>query len=149
MRFRFSLTTKASPEQVFAAFTDFSDRRLEVWQRTLDPAKYQLRESGEGWALVREGSSGVRIWVLLRYEWDVPGTVRWALVDSDHCDGGSGEIHVLPAAGGGSRVDVVIDHHHPRGLRGAAILLAQRVIGPVAFPRTWRAALDQVASHAS
>ncbi len=149
MRFHYSLATKASPEQVLAAFTDFSDHRLEVWQRTLDPAKYELLESGENWALVREGSAGVRMWVLLRYEWDVPGTIRWALVDSDHCDGGSGEIRVFPAEGGGSRVDVVIDHHHPRGTRGAAILLAQRVVGPVAFPRMWRAALDQVATRAS
>jgi hypothetical protein len=35
MYFRFSLETDASPEQAFRAFTDFSDRRLEVWSKTL------------------------------------------------------------------------------------------------------------------
>ena len=148
MRVRFGLETRATPEQVFAAFTDFSDSRVQVWQKTLDPAKYELRESGENWAVVREGSGGTRIWVLLRYEWEEPGTVRWTLLDSDHCAGGRGEVLVSPCHGGGSRVDVVIDHHHPRGVRGAAILLAQRLLGPLAFPRLWRSALDRLATPA-
>ena len=146
MLFRYSLTTKAKPEQVFAAFTDFGDRRLEVWRKSLDPAKYEVREQGEGWAVVREGSAGVTIWVLLRYEWQEPGTITWALLDSDHCDGGRGEIRVAPGERGGSRVDVVIDHHGGRGLRGRAILLMQWLIGPVVFPRLWRAALDRMAT---
>ena len=43
MRFRYGLTTRATPEQAFAAFTDFGPRRLDVWQKTLDPAKYEVR----------------------------------------------------------------------------------------------------------
>jgi uncharacterized protein YndB with AHSA1/START domain len=145
---RYSLETKAAPEQVFAAFTDFSDHRLEVWRRTLDPAKYELRERGEDWAVVREGSAGVDIWVVLRYEWEEPGTIRWTLVDSNHCDGGRGEVLVSPREGGGSRVDVTIDHTRPRGLKGRAILLVQRLVGPVAFPRLWRSTLDRLAAPA-
>lgn len=148
MRFRYHLTTRATPEQVFAAFTDFGDRRLEVWRQSLDPAKYEVRERGNNWAVVREGSAGVHIWVLLRYEWQEPGTIRWTLVDSDHCDGGRGEVLVSPGDDGGSRLDVTIDHHHPRGLRGRAILLTQRLIGPLVFPRLWRAALDRLATPA-
>ena len=148
MRFHYSLMTKASPEQVFAAFTDVSDHRLEVWSRTLDPAKYEVRESGPNWAVVREGSRGTRIWVLLRYEWESPGTIRWTLLDSDHCSGGRGEVLVSPRDDGGSHVDAVIDHSSPRGVRGAAILLVQRLVGPVAFPRMWRAALDGLATPA-
>ena len=145
MRFRYSLTTTATPEQVFTAFTDFGERRLEVWRKTLDPEKYEVRERGENWAVVREGSAGVRIWVLLRYEWQPPGTIRWTLLDSDHCDAGRGEIRVTPGPDGGSRVDAEIDHRRPRGLRGRAILLTQRLVGPVAFPRMWRSALDALA----
>ncbi len=146
MRFSYGLTTRATPEQVFTAFTDFGERRLDVWQKTLDPAKFELREIGENWAVVREGSAGVRIWVVLRYEWHPPGTIRWTLLESDHCDAGRGEVTISPGPGGGSRVHAEIDHRRPRGLRGRAILLAQRLIGPVAFPRMWRAALDRMAA---
>ena len=145
MRFRFHLETTATPDQVFRAFTDFGDRRLEVWSRTLDPEKYEVRERGDTSAVVREGSAGTRIWVLLRYDWE-PGVVRWSLVDSDHCGAGRGEVRISPREGAGSRVDVLIHHAAPRGLRGAAILLVQRVLGPVLFPRMWRSALDRFAA---
>ncbi len=146
MRFRFGFDTVASPAQVLDAFTDFSERRLEVWSKSLDPAKYELRELGDTWAVAREGSAGTKIWVLLRYDWSEPGHVRWTLVDSDHCDTGTGDIRISPRPGG-SRVDVEIDHGAPRGVRGKAILLVQRAIGPTLFPRLWRSALDQHASR--
>jgi hypothetical protein len=44
---RFDLKTKASPEQVLRALTDFTDARLQIWNRTLDPKTYELRDSGE------------------------------------------------------------------------------------------------------
>jgi hypothetical protein len=146
MYFRFRLETKATPEQAFRAFTDFSDRRLTVWKKTLDPKKYELREHGDNWAVVKEGSGGTRIWVLLRYEWQAPGTVHWSVLDSDHCDSGTGDISISPRPDGGSTVNVVINHSDPRGLRGHAILLMQRILGPIAFPRMWKSALDGVAS---
>lgn len=145
MRFRFHLETTATPDQAFRAFTDFSDRRLEVWSRTLDPEKYQVRERGDTSAVVREGSAGTRIWVLLRYDWE-PGIVRWSLMESDHCGAGRGEVRISPREGAGSRVDVLIHHSRPRGPRGTAILLVQRVLGPVVFPRMWRSALDRFAA---
>ena len=135
MRVHFRLDTHASPEQVFAAFTDVSERRLEVWSTTLDPATYEVREPGAGWAVVREGGAGVHLWVALRYEWAAPDRVTWTLVDSDHCDRGTGEVLIAPRDGGGGR-----------GLRGRAVLLTQGVIGPLAFPRAWRSALDRTAA---
>ncbi len=149
MSFRYTFDTRATPEQVRAAFTDVSDRRLQIWHRTLDPDKYEVRETGEDWAVLREGSRGTRIWVLLRYEWPEPDTIRWTLLDSDHCDRGRGEVVVTPGPGGGSRVRACIDHRAPRGLRGRAILLGQRLLGPVAFPRLWRSTLDELAATLS
>ncbi len=143
MLVRFHVETTATPDQVFRAFTDFSDRRLEVWSKSLDRTKYEVRERGDTWAVAREGSAGTSIWVLLRYDWE-PGVVRWSLVDSDHCGAGRGEVRISPRSGGGSRVDVLIDHSEPRGLRGTAILLLQRVLGPVLFPRMWKSALDRL-----
>lgn len=145
MRLHFRVDTRASPEQVFTALTDVSERRLQVWSKTLDPAKYEVREQGEGWAVVREGSAGVHLWVVLRYEWAAPDRVSWTLVDSDHCDRGTGEVLITPGDGGGSRLDVTIHHAGGRGLRGRAVLLTQRLLGPRVFPRTWRAALDRLA----
>jgi hypothetical protein len=48
---RFDVDTKAAPEQVRRALTDFTDHRLQIWNRTLDPKKYELREQGETWAV--------------------------------------------------------------------------------------------------
>ena len=53
---RFDLETKASPEQVLRALTDFTDARLQIWNRTLDPKTYELRDSGQTWAVARESS---------------------------------------------------------------------------------------------
>ncbi|MGY1741430.1 MULTISPECIES: hypothetical protein [unclassified Blastococcus] len=142
---RFAFDTRATPDEVLAALTDASDRRLEVWSKSLDPEKYEVREHGEGWAVLKEGSAGVKLWVLLRYEWPTPDRVTWTLLDSDHCDHGTGEIRISPRAGGGSSVAVTMRHSGGRGLRGKGVLLLQRVLGPIAFPRIWRAALDRVA----
>lgn len=145
--FRYSFDSRATPAQAFDAFTDFSDRRLEIWKGTLDPRKYEVRERGDSWAVVREGSGGTRIWVEVRYEWEAPGSIRWTLLDSDHCDGGTGRIGIRPGPAGGSTVEAEIDHGQPRGLRGRAILGMQGLLGPVVFPRLWKRALDRYASQ--
>ena len=53
-------TTRASPEQVLRALTDFTESHLETWNRTLDPKTYELRESGQTW-LWRKCARGVRV----------------------------------------------------------------------------------------
>jgi hypothetical protein len=148
--FHFHLETRATPAQALAAFVDFSDERLTTWRRSLDPAKYELREHGDSWAVAKEGSAGTKVWVLLRYEWSDPRHIHWDLLDSDHCDAGTGDIDIHGLPGGGSRLECSIDHGEPRGTRGRAILLGQRLVGPVAFPRLWRSALDRYAdAHAT
>ncbi len=69
---QFEVTTQASPAQVLRALTDFSDRRPEIWNRTLDPTTYQLRELGESWAVARESTPGSPFWVVARYDWSDP-----------------------------------------------------------------------------
>jgi hypothetical protein len=63
---RFDLKTKASPEQVLRALTDFTDARLQIWNQTLDPKTYDLRDSGETWAVARESSPRSPFWVVVR-----------------------------------------------------------------------------------
>ncbi len=59
---RLDFATKASPEQVFRALTDFTESRLETWNRTLDPKTYELRESGQTRADARESSPRSPFW---------------------------------------------------------------------------------------
>ena len=75
MRFESGFDTKASPEQVLAALTDFSDKRLETWQGTLDPDKFEVYEVGETSARVREGSKRPDVWAVEQYDWSEPGHI--------------------------------------------------------------------------
>lgn len=76
---RFDLETRASPAQVRRALTDFSDRRPQIWNRTLDPKSYQLLDSGDTWAVARESTAGSPAWVVSRYDWSDPDVVRWTV----------------------------------------------------------------------
>src|SRR4051794_19785242 len=83
-RMRFDVDTKASAEQVRRALTDFTDRRLQIWNRTLDPKKYELREQGDTWAVARESSPGSPFWVVARYDWSEAAVIRWTVVESSY-----------------------------------------------------------------
>lgn len=103
---RFELVTRASPEQVLRALTDFSDTRLRTWSRTLDPTTYEVREQGETWAVARESTPRSPYWVVARYDWSDPAVVRFETVESSYGGGGSGSIRITPRDGGGSRLEV-------------------------------------------
>jgi hypothetical protein len=79
---RFDLETRALPDQVRRALTDFSDRRLRTWRRTLDPKTYELRDQGEHWAVARESSPGSPSWVVARHDWSDLDVVRWTVTES-------------------------------------------------------------------
>ena len=81
---RFDIDTKASPEQVRRALTDFTDRRLLIWNRTLDANKYELRDRGETWAVARESSPRSPLWVVVRYDWSDPAAIRWTVEESSY-----------------------------------------------------------------
>lgn len=148
MRFHFAVDTVASPEQVLEAFTDFTDRRLETWEKSLDPEKYEVREIGDTWAIVREGSASPSVWAVERYDWSTPGEVRWAALESNFCEPGSGmELVITPGTGGGSHLEADW-HREPAGLRGALLLPLVRVAGPRLIPKSWVEALDRFAGNA-
>lgn len=145
MQFHFALDTKATPDQVVAAFTDFTDRRLEIWKETLDPAKYEVHEVGDTWAIVREGSARPSVWAVERYDWSQPGIVEWAVQDSNFCAPGSGvELSITPNATGGSRLEGNW-HRVGRGLKGRMVVSLARLMLPGSWPKEWRATLDRYA----
>jgi hypothetical protein len=101
---RFEVTTLASPEQVREALTDFTERRLQIWNRTLDPKTYEVRALGDTWAVAREGTAGSPFWVVCRYDWADPTVLRWTVEESSWGGSGTGSVRIAPVDGGGSRV---------------------------------------------
>ena len=141
---RFELDTVASTEQVLAALTDFTERRLKVWSRTLDPKRYELRELGDTWAVAREASPRSPFWVVARYDWSNPRAVRWTVVESSYGGGGEGVVAITPMGTGGSHLEVRWSNTGPR----QRPLLWVLHHGPMArlIGRMWRQALDRYAA---
>ena len=98
IRVRFEVVTRASPGRVRDALTDFSERRLQIWSRTLDPKTYEVRARGETWAVARESTAGSPFWVVCRYEWSDPSVVRMSLEDCSWGGGGTGSFRATPAS---------------------------------------------------
>jgi hypothetical protein len=103
---RFDVKTHASPEQVLRALTDFTDRRLEIWSRTLDPKTYEVRGLGDSWAVARESTPGSPFWGVVRYDWSDPTVVRWTEDESSYGGRGKGSVRIASTHDGGSRLHV-------------------------------------------
>ncbi len=144
MHFHFSFDTKASPDQVLAAFTDFTERRTDIWKGSLDPEKYEVREVGDTWAVVREGSVKPSIWAVERYDWSEPGTIKIAAEESNFCEPGSGVEISITGTEAGSHVEGEW-HRAPTGLKGDLLVAVGRIIGPKMLPKAWSQALDRYA----
>ena len=140
---RFDLVTRASPEQVLAAMTDFTDRRTEIWH-TLDPEVYEVRGLGGTWAVAKEGSPRSPYWVVLRYDWSDPRVIRWTELETNHGDPGEGVMRIEPLGAGGSTVHVEWTTHPVRLRDKVVISLLHRTMNrPIA--RMWRKELDRFA----
>jgi hypothetical protein len=125
---RFDIETEASPEQVRRALTDFTQRRLRIWNRTLDPKTYELREHGPMWAVARESTLGSPFWVVARYDWFDPAIVRWTVVESSYGGGG----RVAPRNDGGSRLHAEWTSTEPRRQKATLFCGRMRGAGAVA-----------------
>lgn len=120
-RIEYTVESDVPAERVWAAITDFSERRPEWWPN-LSPKFYVLHERGENWADCTEGTDapGGGVWARERYEWSGnritatpkesnvfrPGAGTWAMTVDPLPDGGS-KVHVL-------------NHRHPKGKGYAA-----------------------------
>jgi hypothetical protein len=141
---RFDLVTRASPEQVLEAMTDFTDRRPEIWSKTLDPNVYEVIELGDTWAVAREGSPRSPYWVIARYDWSDPRVVRWTELETNHGDPGDGFMRIEPHAPEGSQLHVEWSTHPVRRRDKVAMFLLHHTMNRV-IARAWRKALDRFA----
>jgi hypothetical protein len=145
-RVRFDVTTHASPEQVLRALTDFTDRRLQIWNRTLDPNTYQVKGLGDSWAVARESTPGSPFWVVTRYDWSDPTVVRFTVEESSYGGHGTGSIRIGPTGDGGSRLDVEWSYTDISRSRDKLMLfLIQRFPMSRMISRMWTSALDRYA----
>ncbi len=140
---RFDLDTKASPEQVLGAMTEFTDRRPRIW-KSLDPQVYEVRDVGDTWAVAREGSPRSPYWVIVRYDWSDPSVVRWTELETNHGDPGAGFMRIDPNGLGGSRLHVEWSTHPVRRRDKVAIFLLHHTMNRV-IARMWRKDLDRFA----
>jgi hypothetical protein len=140
---RFDIETQASPEQVHRALTEFTQERLHIWNRTLDPKTYELREHGPDWAVARESTPRSPFWVVARYDWSDPSVVRWTVVESSYGGGGRGFVQIGPRDDGGSRLHAEWVNTEPR--RQRFLLLLLRLVPNRVIARMWAAALDRYA----
>lgn len=121
--------TRATPQEVIGALTDFSERRLDVWPN-IDRKYYKVHQVGNTSADVTEGGSGV--WERAHYDWSEPGKVRISVEDSNAFRPGSYWLYsVQPRPDGGSHVHLEFERR-PRNAKGlvlsALFILAGRRI---------------------
>ena len=141
---RFDVDTKASPEQVRRAFTDFTDRRPQIWNRTLDRKKYELRDKGDTWAIARESTPGSPFWVVARYDWSEPDVIRWTVLESSYGGGGEGFVRIAPGDDGGSRLHAEWTSTRARSQRPMLFLLHRGPMGRL-ISRMYASTLDRYA----
>jgi hypothetical protein len=138
--------TAATPEQVVAALTDFTDRRPDIWPG-LAREFYEVYEVGETSATVREGSTKpTKVWARERYDWSRPGVVRWEVLESNFSNPGSYvEARVSPGKSGGSHID--IEWNRTGSTMGGRVIVAfMKVLGPRIIGSYAKKALDKVAA---
>ena len=145
---RFDFPTRASPEQVLRALTDFTESRLETWNRTLDPKTYELRESGQTWAVARESSPRSPFWVVVRYDWSDAEMVRWTVLDSSYGGGGEGLVQIAPGVDGSSQVHGDWTYTGARLMQRPLLFLINHGMGRF-IARMWASALDRYAESSS
>ena len=145
---RFDFPTRASPEQVLRALTDFTESRLETWNRTLDPKTYELRESGQTWAVARESSPRSPFWVVVRYDWSDAEMVRWTVLDSSYGGGGEGLVQIARGVDGGSQVHAEWTYTGARLMQRPLLFLINHGMGRF-ISRMWASALDRYADGSS
>jgi hypothetical protein len=126
-RVSYSVACDADPDTVWAALTEFGQRRGEVWP-DISPGSYRVLEQGDGWALVRESTDSIGIWVIERYEWAKPVITATAQDSNVILPGGTWRMEVEHRPGGGSIVHSRMDRR-AKGVRGHILHAVFQVTG--------------------
>jgi hypothetical protein len=144
-RIEFTVRADAPANAIRAALLDFSERRPELWPG-LPPDQYEVYEVADTWAEIREGYRGP-IWVREHYDWSVPGTVRFTVVDSGFAkSGGHVVVEIEPAAGDGSTLHIVWIRQG-KGVFGKLFVGLMAVTRGAAIRRSFQLGLARIAAN--
>jgi hypothetical protein len=125
-------TTKATPEQVVAALTDFGPGRSKIFENSADD-QLEVHEEGPNHAEVTEGGRGT--WERLRYDWSDPNRIVMKTVDSNVWGGDSGHTYTLtPQSDGRTAVDVVVVREG-KNLKGRFLGVVLGTVGRGVLPK--------------
>jgi hypothetical protein len=114
VRFRVEVDSGLPPERILAAFTDFSERRPDLWPQ-LSRKLYEVHSLDETSADVTEGSDRpISVWARERYDWSEPGVVRWTVTESNFSVPGHTMVVRVEPRESGSHVSLDYD----RGVTG-------------------------------
>jgi hypothetical protein len=125
--------TRATPQEVIGALTDFSDRRLELWPN-IDRKYYKVHQVSRSSADVTEGSGVLGgVWERTHYDWSEPGKVHIRVEDSNAFrPGSSWSYSVEPRPDGGSHVHLEF-LRRPRNAKGVVLSALFSVAGRKIF----------------
>ena len=115
---------------------------------SLDTKSCRLRELGDTWAEVTEGTDVLGgVWARERYDWSEPGRVRLTVVGSPHFKPGTTIGHrITPGPGGGCHVDVVSTWIATSVLAHVVGLIV-RIIGSRRFANDLRTTLERLVAE--
>ena len=146
VRVHTSVETALGPDDVLATLLEFSPRRAEIWPR-LEPSSFTVHERGDTWAIVTEANRSPRVTARLRYDWAVPMTVTWTVLESDFCTPGDAiRAVVRPGQRGGSVVELDW-RRRPTSVRGYLIAVLYRLDGPRLLRRGFARTFDRLAEE--
>ena len=138
--FTVEFDTAATPEQVVAALTDFSDNRPKIW-KGLSKGDYEVHSAGANSADVTEGTTSFR--AREEYDWSRPNRVSWTCRESNFLVPGTVMEVVATPTPSGSRI--VYNFH--RNFRGKGLMLVPGVKfgGKKFFGKYFKTTFDNLA----
>lgn len=121
--FEYAVESTASPERLIQVLTDFTERRPDYWP-ALSRRHYEVLDTGEKTALVREGTS--LGWAVERYDWSEPGVVRSICMESNFARPGTEWAMRVTPRDGGSHIQARLerDYKGPLGLLTYSVIAA-------------------------
>lgn len=140
--------TPLSPEQIIAALTDFSGRRLKIFAN-LDEKYFTVHQTGGTHAEVTEGSAYAGgVWERARYDRSTPGTVTLTVIESNtFAPSSSWHYQVTPRPGGGSQAELTV-HRVPRTAKARLLAAAMTLFGRRIFAADQDKTLNALATAA-
>ena len=109
--------TSASPSEVPAGVTDFSDRRAQIYPN-VKAGHFEVHSSAELSADATERLWPFGMWERSRYDWSEPGTLTGTVIESNVLVPGSTWTLTATPTEGGSRVETVFRRDFLKTARG-------------------------------